>query len=451
MHTETITGTSSNSHLSRLGIKPRPRVKIEDGLNIRLSLCHPPVSAEAKALAKQLAANIAALEPAGKATRKRLEAVGAVLSDIIRASAMGAGAYAYRSMKADSFTGQHIGRSPYTWARDGLLRLGLVTVVSGGKCAANRSDGIATRVYPKDELCRLASAAGIEPGRWSTHFKIGATHAPPLVMARAKATLSKGAYGDRLPGRAMPVDMDHINVVRDVQRIRAINTYLGTKSITPIGSFGSLTRIYSSADTEAFDYNQGARLYDLVGGYQSINSDARSGIRFDGEPCREIDLSASFFTIYRALNGVQVDPAVDPYIIPGAERGALKAYVCSMFGSGGFPSRWSAEARAKYAEKNGGANLSNVLPVGKAKEHLIRAYPFMADWPSSPVRWGRLQYEESCVILDTVEKLMIEYDCPALPVHDSIIVPQSMTNVAKKVLAECFYNRLGVVPALKVK
>lgn len=442
---------SRTKYLARLGIKPKAIHNTKDTKGTRLSLCCPPITDEANALAVQLAAEVTSLGTRSKPTKKQLRAMGVVLSDLIRVLDMGGDAYAYRSSKNASFTNQSVGRAPYDWAMTGLQRLRLVTVVKGKRRPADRSDGIATRVYPAPALRARANAAGIEPGKWSAHFKIRASYAPPIVMARSKATLTKGNYGDRIPGKEVPIDLAHPSIIADNARLPVINAYLSSANITPAGMFGGLTRIYGNADQDGFDYNQGGRLYDLVGRYQSVDSSFRSRILFDGEPSCEIDLKASHFTIYRALIGIDVDPEIDPYEIVGADRGAMKQYVCSMFGSGNFPERWSSEARDRYAEKNDGADLSKVCPAAKAKEHVLRAHPYMKDWPTSSVRWGQLQYEESCILLDAVEALMREYDCPALPVHDSIIVPRSKMALAMKVLCECFRRRLGVLPALSIK
>ena len=73
---------------------------------------------------------------------------------------------------------------------------------------------------------------------------------------------------------------------------------------------------------------------------------------------------------------------------------------------------------------------------------LLNLYPFINDLKQQNIGWARLQFEESEVILRTMQELM-KKGIPSYPVHDSIIVPETSSEDAMYCLKECFRDRLG--------
>ena len=71
--------------------------------------------------------------------------------------------------------------------------------------------------------------------------------------------------------------------------------------------------------------------------------------------------------------------------------------------------------------------------------------------PGMPWSYGHLMFSESRVILSTMLRLAREYNVPAMPVHDSLIVPRSKEATAERVLNEQFTKIIGVKPKLKVR
>jgi len=68
-----------------------------------------------------------------------------------------------------------------------------------------------------------------------------------------------------------------------------------------------------------------------------------------------------------------------------------------------------------------------------------------------PWSWGHLMFRESRVIMSTMLRLARAHNIPALPVHDSLIVPRSKEVTAWKVLNEQFTKIIGVEPKLNVR
>jgi hypothetical protein len=60
-------------------------------------------------------------------------------------------------------------------------------------------------------------------------------------------------------------------------------------------------------------------------------------------------------------------------------------------------------------------------------------------------------FSESRVIISTMLRLAREHNIPAVPVHDSLIVPRSKEEIAERVLDEQFAQIIGVKPTLKVR
>jgi hypothetical protein len=121
-----------------------------------------------------------------------------------------------------------------------------------------------------------------------------------------------------------------------------------------------------------------------------------------------------------------------------------------------FQQRWSKTNKERYLEAHlktgiGSGDLQADYPIAEVRKEVLKLLPVLSDWPDCPVRWGDLQYLESCAIVDTVYTLATVHDVPALPVHDSIIVPASKERIARAVLEECFEAHIGVKPALSVK
>jgi hypothetical protein len=95
--------------------------------------------------------------------------------------------------------------------------------------------------------------------------------------------------------------------------------------------------------------------------------------------------------------------------------------------------------------------LGKDFPIKMVRQETLKLMPLLNDWHSSDLRWCDLQYIESCAIVDTVHQLAITNGVPALPVHDSIIVPASMEALAASVLKANFKHHVGVEPTLSTK
>ena len=69
----------------------------------------------------------------------------------------------------------------------------------------------------------------------------------------------------------------------------------------------------------------------------------------------------------------------------------------------------------------------------------------------SKVTWADLMFIESEIVIGTMLELMRSYGAPSFPVHDSIIVRKSDTELALDILSQQFSSKTGIRPKLKIK
>jgi hypothetical protein len=411
-----------------------------------------------------------------KANRnKLLEALCNLNVGLLRAVNKGSGTRAYRSMASGSFTGELIGYRPFSNAVDGLKDLGFLEV-EGGFCPVpgfGTDPKKASRFKPTDKLRSLWKSHGINPVEWESHF-IGrprpAAIDEPIILKTEKKIKKNLVTGltMEIPSKRMKVDPAQPFVRAAAQQVNDINTFFSKQDIQPAHSLYAFRRIFSLGDTPSFNWNKGGRLY-AIGGYQQMKKEERASITINREAVVEIDVRASHLTILHGLKGVPL-PADDPYEGSGYPRFVTKSWVAMTLGHNKRPGyQWSDTAKETYAKKKcgvrklpavgtalcqstcGGKCLQRFYPMSKVGPNIAAHFPILDDWETSPWRWGDFQYIESQAVIGAVHELATVHGIPALPVHDSLIVPASHQAKAEQVLSDLFFKHVGVRPVLTVK
>ncbi len=239
--------------------------------------------------------------------------------------------------------------------------------------------------------------------------------------------------------------------VSKIKQVNEINSFFAKQDIQRSHWLSGFQRIFSQGDDLNFKWNKGGRLYALHGGYQQEKGSERAKMMINGEKVVEIDIKASHLTILHALHKKPFDLSVDPYSIPGFPRIIVKQFVTATLGKGKIPTRWSKEHKEAYAERGLGKDLQKDFPFREAKQAILKQLPILTDIEKSPWNWADFQFLESEAIINALYKLAFEHGIPALPVHDSLIVPVSKMELAKDVLSEAFLKSVGVRPELSVK
>jgi hypothetical protein len=211
-------------------------------------------------------------------------------------------------------------------------------------------------------------------------------------------------------------------------------------------------RIFHNGDDPHFDWNLGGRLYSqhFSESYQVLSADRRAAMTINGEPVAEIDLRASYLTIFLSLHGIQLDTKDDPYRLDGlgtSDRFAVKAWMVATFGNTKPIRKWPPKMLQKSPE------LKNYRVATITKAALAK-YPELRAWGqplNGRVRsWADLMWLESAVMVQTMLDLIREFSVPSLSVHDSLIVPASKADIAAQRLARKFHGVTRVQPLLKI-
>jgi hypothetical protein len=225
-------------------------------------------------------------------------------------------------------------------------------------------------------------------------------------------------------------------------------------------------RKFHGVSSDKYMLNRGGRLYSQppmpATNYQSMPQERRLELRMDGEPVSEIDISASYLTIFYAAHGkrIEMNDAYSNIVGPDAlDRAIVKFWINASFGNSSLIAKWSPNLKKAFAKRyreDGWTIDSKKYPARLVREKTLERHPLLAQWgtkvaPNMPWNWGHLMFTESRVVISTMLRLAREHNIPAAPVHDSLIVPRSKEVIAYRILDEQFTKMIGVKPTLKVR
>ena len=228
--------------------------------------------------------------------------------------------------------------------------------------------------------------------------------------------------------------------------VQELNEFLSRQQIEG-GAHQGYIRIFQNGDEAGFNWNYGGRLYSQppATNYQQMSKKARLKMTFNGEPVAEIDIRASYLTLFYGWYGKQLDLDSDPYHLPGlgpAGRDVAKLWMVATFGSPKPISKWPSALLKGYEEDHKKKLDRKRYPVKLVREKALLQHPLMARWGEprkGRVRtWADLMYWESVVMVATMMALMRDHGVPSLAVHDSLIVPRSASNIAATALKDRF-------------
>ncbi len=160
-------------------------------------------------------------------------------------------------------------------------------------------------------------------------------------------------------------------------------------------------------------FDRGGRFYG--GWWMGLSKAARASITIDGEPVVELDFKAFYPRLCYDLEGVELDPSIDPYEVPAlkgrVDRKALKVALNQLIavGPGVTPRRPQ------------GANIPSRLPYRAVLGALETQHPAMRPWLRQ-ARSLELQRIDSEIAGGVLRYMTTERARPVLPVHDSFVV-----------------------------
>lgn len=429
----------------------RPSEELLERPTVSISLRSKPRSVQAEAVSAKLLPAIH--HPAGrrkKPSKEYVAAIGTIVADVLKGASYTPIQPCRRRMAGRDFTGAPIGREPFKRARDDLANHDFIEVYEGDRAFRDR-EGYVTRILPLPRLTDLCAAMGVRAADHRRHFDYGhkVDDIPPIRLRAA--SIRDGKWKAR--GRLMRVDYKDPRVVAEAARIRALNSFIETHAITGSKEFQpleiALYRSFNQGDHTGHSYRLGGRIYDNGESYQQMKDKERSLIRINDEPVVEIDISACFLTIAYALTGTPLPSEDKPYHGPDLPRDITKAWVNMTLSHARFHSRWPKEVKEKL-EKKGYTNLSKTHPIRSVEKEIRSKLPIMANWPDAPISWPEFFYEESEIMMEAMERLMV-LGIVSLPIHDSLLIPRSRLEQGITAIKDSFFDRLGLIPNVEPK
>lgn len=397
-----------------------------------------------------------------------------LLHDLLSIASRGDNAYSYTSLHKDSFIKRYVSYKPFIRLFEGFRNAGFIEVIPGFYIRDGNGCGIghATRLRATPILFEFLLQYGITPSNYGDHFRPLA-NTPGKVRDPVRVRGYKGSdyrKPDR-KGSILALDLSDPKVSVLIGRVQKLNTfYSGHRFEGCI--FEGLFQQFNHDKNPGFDFDKGGRLIAL-GNVQNMERKDRPGIRINGEAVAEVDVSASHLTIAHVMLGIPILAAGDLYAVPGiAERDVVKMFVTITLGIGHLAKKWPKESKVRYLRKVLGIDnradpetgkeardytteemgrLQKDYPIAKVREAVANHLPILKQWETSGLTWANLQYRESLGLIATVEELAYKYGIPALPLHDSVIVPVSQVELVKKVMQEAFLEHAGVRIRVTVK
>ncbi|WP_334066722.1 hypothetical protein [Nereida ignava] len=206
------------------------------------------------------------------------------------------------------------------------------------------------------------------------------------------------------------------------------------------------------------DLQGGGRLY---GGCEQMKPEDRLKIRIDGEAVSEVDIVSCQPSILlgRSLKAnlpFDTSPLARDFYSCVVEaldgqltRDEVKLVVNKALGTANIPKhQWPndlKEARQRLSESQ-----QTTPKWSDISDVILKEMPFLKLLQPLSEDTFTLQHTEAAMLYDVMWGLYKHKGVAALPVHDSLVVPQSQVDVTKKALENSFWFKTGVVPMLRV-
>ena len=379
------------------------------------------------------------------------------LADLLQAHASDTNkGYVYRPLRPEGFTGQAVSYRTFKSLVETMLTLGLLEshkgfqmwdAPFGGALIAVRQK--ATRFRATQQLLDIFEQHGVHAADFHQHFLIPLPENPLRLHAASR----RNDYGTKISGR--PKRFEHTPVTMKLeQEVKDLNKFIDGFELRG-GIHRGYIRVFNNGDHPKFNWNMGGRLYSYGEfNYQQLDRTQRLRMTINDEPVCEIDIRASYLTIFHALYDEPFDPTNDPYDVTGLgpeARDVVKMWITASFGKNGPITKWPKELVAKHREKTGNT-LGKRYPAPKVGERVMQAFPLLhriGEMVDGRERgWAELMYIESQAVLSTVIALMRSRRMPSLAVHDSLIVPVSSWHEATIALAHWYERFVNAWPVL---
>ena len=395
-------------------------------------------------------------------TRKRIRkhrdlrsfvlAVELIVACLLYARTRNEHGWAYRALCNNKFAGEPIKVGTFKKVLCLLEEVGYIEISRGsnhsnpfytqGTKASSYVPGLASRFRATDKLLDAANAHGITLLNLNKHY----FRQLPTSVLKKKAS-STQSYGQKTNGHLMKIERT-TQVLKLENQVKKINQYLDRQELSG-AIFSGYHRVFNMANSPDFYWNKGGRLNcPGIDSYQRIKKNDRlSSLKINGESIVEVDINASYLSIYHGLLKEPLPDREDIYSIPDLHRDVVKGWITAAFGNNKLPLRWPSTARKKLLEK--GISMKGLTMI-KVGEIVCKYIPLMKKLPTSGITWGDLMYIESCAIIAAMESLRNNHDVPAYSMHDGLMVPHSAASITSKEIVKAF-NDMGLACRVKLE
>ena len=302
-------------------------------------------------------------------------------------------------------------------------------------------DTKARRMRGTPTFIELAQSFEITPEVVGQHFtadislgeliRINVEGNDPAAHRRAKAHLSP----------------NNPRYVQRRQELISLNAHLDRFRFN-LADSPQLRRSYNRGDHAGFRFDHGGRFYAASEGDWIKQKDIRQSITIDGEVTVELDVHASHLLILYGLTGTPLLCRGDLYAVEGVDRWHAKQAFTAATGKGGPLTRWPRELGVRYEKKFGVKRPKGSISAKDAWSALLRTHSVLGHLRPVELDWGRLQNQEAECFLQIMTTLAQDHDIPALPIHDSLIVPQSAEETVRRVMIESYERNFNVTPTI---
>lgn len=303
--------------------------------------------------------------------------------------------------------------------------LALIDKEAGCKCPFGHDKRTTIRAGERLTLCINSKGIGLEDLGINKHQEV-------IILKRAKA----GYWDD---GESLDYkDNDQTRLLRE--QVQRINSYLesadlefdemllGEKDYYVDTSDRILRRCFTQGR-----FDRGGRLFG--GFWQRLPSKLRrQGISIGGQDVVELDYGQMEPRILYGLCKA-VPPEGDLYSVPGYEecRPGIKKVMNSMLFTTKRIERMPKGVKKKFNER---CRVSEVIKAIENKHYAVKDKFFTGIG-------HKLQFIESNIMVDVLLELG-RLKIATLPIHDSLIVPVSVSEQAKEVMLTKFIEHVGI-------
>jgi hypothetical protein len=198
-------------------------------------------------------------------------------------------------------------------------------------------------------------------------------------------------------------------------------------------------KLYRVFNNGSFD--EGGRLYG--GFWQQLSEDERSSLTINGAVVEELDFKGLHIRMLYALKGIDIGDD-DPYVISEEDklyRDLFKLAVLILINASGRTATIEAirsEVSSKFPTFAG--NLEELIDRFVKHHHSINEYFFSG-------HGVKLQNIDSDILDDVLYELSIR-GIPALPVHDSLVVPTGNRELVTNIMVKAYLKKLRFEPKI---